>query len=1228
MANLNITARLQDEASASAGQIAESVGSIEKEASIASRGFSALQSIGTAALGAIVVGVVAAVAALATFTAGGIKMAMDMEAQMSSIAAVLGETRQEIEPLGDLIADLGLNPNLKVTAEEAATAIETLATAGLTMTEIVEGAAEATVLLANATGGTFDQAAAIAADSMAIFNIEAADMMDAVNGITSVTIASKFGINDYALALAQAGGVASSVGVGFDDFNTAITAISPLFASGSDAGTSFKTMLTRLVPGSEAAAEAMVDLNLIVSQSEQAMQQLRDLGIEPTAEQMRMLDADFIAGLEGLDLTERQMESLAQTFMDTAQSQNMFFDAEGNMKSMAEIAGLMEDAFAGLSEEQRSEAMSTIFGSDAMRAAVGLMETGEEGFREMAATMGQTDAMEQAAVRMDNLSGKIEIMKGIASTAQLMLGQAFLPVLTMLADNLLGVANNALPAITAGLEQLSTWLTTTGEAIAAGGLVQLFTVFEDGSTRLENLFAIFGMGEVQARNLAVSIIELVNQGVSLITWISQAVGSFVTWQDVLMAIGIAIAAVVIPALIGIVTAAAPVIAVAALLIGGIALLRTAWEQDWGGIQEKTATAVAFIQGIITSVLTAVQTFWAQNGARILASAQAVWTGIQTAISTAINTVQAIVTAVYTAVQSFWASNGSAILTIATAVWAGVQNAIQTAITTVRAIITSVMTAVQSFWSAHGETITTVARKTWEGIQNWISAAVENIQLIIQAISQAIEGDWRGFGETLREIANNAWETIKQAISTGVENIKAIVAELIQVVVNLFTTTDWPALGQGIIDGIAGAISAGVGAITEAARGVARAALDAAMGFLGISSPSTVTAEKIGKPIIEGVILGMERSGPFIPPVMEDIILGGVLDGMGRSGPFIPPIVEDVITGGILDGIGGSGPFIPPAVEDVFTKGVEDGITAVDAVEIGGDLGAALIDSMIASIEAGADESATIIEGLFDLGSQLSSIGGGFGRLFQERELDPLEGQISGFESAIDELLSGPLQGAMSRFGATSLQDLVDVASMFSGAFTGAELNALAEAVALENARTEAAAEYAAMQERLLELQQQQQDLQFLQNQLDLLRLITEHGLDPAAVLGGMELGLDASLPDLLAAMTAAMQAIITQAEGELGIGSPSRVFENIMRQVGVGAVSGLDIARSMVSDAAVSVSDALLQPFTTSTAPLAASADTDNGTETRPFVIYGGLHLHGVQDKDSLLEELEAFVIQ
>lgn len=62
---------------------------------------------------------------------------------------------------------------------------------------------------------------------------------------------------------------------------------------------------------------------------------------------------------------------------------NGFYDVNGNLKSMAEISEILKEATKNLSEEQKNQALSTIFGSDALRTAMGLAEVGAEKFTEL-----------------------------------------------------------------------------------------------------------------------------------------------------------------------------------------------------------------------------------------------------------------------------------------------------------------------------------------------------------------------------------------------------------------------------------------------------------------------------------------------------------------------------------------------------------------------------------------------------------------------------------------------------------------------------------------------------------------------------------------------------------------------------------------------------------------------------------------------------------------------------
>lgn len=279
------------------------------------------------------------------------------EKTMSWINAVLSPTWDEFQALSDKARQLWRDT--AYSAEESAKWMEMLAKNWLTASQILDWAADATLDLASATWADLSTAADIATDAMLSFWLQVDDLNKVVNSITWTTNVSKFGIEDYALALSQWWWVAKAVWVNFEDFNTTIAGISPLFASGSDAWTSFKTFLLRLVPASDAAAWAMMDLWLI-----------------------------------------------------TKEWKNQFFDATWKMKSMAEISWILQKALKWLSDEQKNETLNTIFGTDALRAASWIAGIWTEKFKELSKAIEWTDASENAKKRMDNLRWATEQLMG------------------------------------------------------------------------------------------------------------------------------------------------------------------------------------------------------------------------------------------------------------------------------------------------------------------------------------------------------------------------------------------------------------------------------------------------------------------------------------------------------------------------------------------------------------------------------------------------------------------------------------------------------------------------------------------------------------------------------------------------------------------------------------------------------------------------------------------------
>lgn len=308
---------------------------------------------------------------LGLFGASIIGTSADFEKGMKAMKAVTDGGAESFSKLSEKAKEFGANVNFSATATDAAQAMEMLGRNGLNATEILNGAAEASIILADATDTQLANSANIATDAMAQFGLKATDLVEVADLITGATVNSKFSIDDFQYAMASAGGVAGAVGVSFKDFATTVSAISPSFASGSDAGTSLKTMLTNLVPASAAAEKEMSKLGII-----------------------------------------------------TANGTNQFFDAAGNMKSMSDISGILQESFKGLSEAQTITAAKTIFGTDAMRAGLKMAEVGSKGFDKLATSIEGVSAAEVAGIRMEGFHGAVVKLKKAFETLQLAIADA------------------------------------------------------------------------------------------------------------------------------------------------------------------------------------------------------------------------------------------------------------------------------------------------------------------------------------------------------------------------------------------------------------------------------------------------------------------------------------------------------------------------------------------------------------------------------------------------------------------------------------------------------------------------------------------------------------------------------------------------------------------------------------------------------------------------------------
>ena len=297
------------------------------------------------------------------------KTASGFEASMKRVEAALhGVTGRELKALSDQARDLG--PKVGKGATEAADGIEALGLAGVATADILGGALKSSLDLAAAGAAGVPDAVSLVTDVMGQFKVTAAGLPAVVSDVVGSLDASKFGFVDFQQAVAQGGGVAASAGIGFRDFATAIAATSTQFSSGSDAGTSFKTYIQSLVPVSKEAEFAM-----------------KKLGIE-------------------------------------------FFDMNtGRMKPLAEQAEILRKAFGGLSDQSKTDALKTIFGSDAARTAIGLMEKGRQGISDLQREIAGGDVGGKIAKRLEGEAAATVRMSNAFESLKIAIGEAGLTAL-------------------------------------------------------------------------------------------------------------------------------------------------------------------------------------------------------------------------------------------------------------------------------------------------------------------------------------------------------------------------------------------------------------------------------------------------------------------------------------------------------------------------------------------------------------------------------------------------------------------------------------------------------------------------------------------------------------------------------------------------------------------------------------------------------------------------------
>lgn len=279
-----------------------------------------------------------------------LQVGMSFESAMSQVEAVSGASAEEMDKLTEKAKEMG--KNTKFSATESAEAFNYMAMAGWKTEDMINGI-EGIMNLAAASGEDLATTSDIVTDALTAMGYSAkdsgklADVMAAASSNANTNVAMMGQTFQYAAPIVGA------LGYSMEDTAVAIGLMANAGIKGTQAGTSLRSILSRLSAPPKECATAMEEL--------------------------------------GMSLT----------------------DSEGNMKSLDEVVGDLRTAFDGLSETEQTSMAKHIAGQEAMSGLLAIVNAAPADFNKLTEAVQESEgaAKSMADTMNDNVGGQITLLR-------------------------------------------------------------------------------------------------------------------------------------------------------------------------------------------------------------------------------------------------------------------------------------------------------------------------------------------------------------------------------------------------------------------------------------------------------------------------------------------------------------------------------------------------------------------------------------------------------------------------------------------------------------------------------------------------------------------------------------------------------------------------------------------------------------------------------------------------
>lgn len=287
-----------------------------------------------------------------------IKTFQNFEAQMSTVQAISGATGAQFDALTAKAQEMGATTQFSAT--EAGQAMEYMAMAGW-KTDDMLGGISGIMDLAAASGEDLGRTSDIVTDALTAFGLQASDAGHFADVLAAASSNSNTNVSMMGETFKYVAPLAGALGYDVEDVATAIGVMANSGVKASEAGTSLRSIFTRLAKPPKDAAKALDALGVSIMNS------------------------------------------------------------DGTVKPFMETMEEMRDKFAGLSKEQQVQYAASIAGQEAMSGFLAIMNASESDFEKVANAIDHADgsASRMAKQRNENLAGDLKALSSAWEALQL-----------------------------------------------------------------------------------------------------------------------------------------------------------------------------------------------------------------------------------------------------------------------------------------------------------------------------------------------------------------------------------------------------------------------------------------------------------------------------------------------------------------------------------------------------------------------------------------------------------------------------------------------------------------------------------------------------------------------------------------------------------------------------------------------------------------------------------------